>query len=84
MEVFIKKNKKNLNKEEFKRFLTELKTTILVGNHENVLGLIGACTKGISEGFAIFVYEDCKNNTLHEYLSRIRKDIQSLDPDVVT
>jgi serine/threonine protein kinase len=51
VEVLIKtNNEKNMSKNDFKRFLNELKTLTFVGHHENIVGLIAAWTRDIAQG----------------------------------
>ncbi|EFX72926.1 hypothetical protein DAPPUDRAFT_58353 [Daphnia pulex] len=67
--------------------VSELKILIHLGSHMNVVNLLGACTKKISQGELLVIVEYCRYGNLRTYLMNHRDKSQSFwqyqqDPDV--
>jgi len=48
--VAIKTTKKNIDVDQFKAMLSEIKVMTYLGPHENVVSFVGACTDNIRQG----------------------------------
>ncbi|XP_044019330.1 vascular endothelial growth factor receptor kdr-like [Aphidius gifuensis] len=60
----------------------ELKIMIHLGKHVNIVNLLGACTKNITDGELYVIVEFCRYGNLHDYLQRNRnKFIDQIDND---
>lgn len=68
--VAIKAPRDGRNVNHQKALADELKVMIAIGVHANVLCLIGAVTKEMSQGHLYVVVECCDNGNLKEFLSR--------------
>ncbi|VDN03299.1 unnamed protein product [Thelazia callipaeda] len=68
LKVAIKAPRDGRNVNHQKALADELKIMIAIGNHPNVLCLIGAVTKRIGELYVIMEY--CENDNLKDYLSK--------------
>jgi len=61
--------------------VNELKLLIHLGSHLNIVNLLGACTKKISKGDLLVMFEYCRHGNLRNYLISQRKNfINLLDP----
>ncbi|XP_069510187.1 vascular endothelial growth factor receptor 3 isoform X2 [Ambystoma mexicanum] len=69
--VAVKMLKEGATASEHKALMSELKILIHIGNHLNVVNLLGACTK--SNGPLMVIVEFCKYGNLSNYL-RTRRD----------
>jgi len=49
--VAVKTVQRNAEKQYLKALLSELKIMIHLGKHENIVPIIGACTKDLKRGF---------------------------------
>ncbi|CAL8116312.1 unnamed protein product [Orchesella dallaii] len=56
------------NAEHFKVLLSELKMMTFIGDHENIVNLIGACTESIQQRKLFIVVELCAFGSLQTYL----------------
>ncbi|XP_067943857.1 vascular endothelial growth factor receptor 1-like isoform X2 [Watersipora subatra] len=54
--------------EQVKSLISELKILIHIGQHLNIVNLLGACTKDISEGHILVIVEYCRYGNLRSYL----------------
>ncbi|CAB4006801.1 vascular endothelial growth factor receptor 2-like [Paramuricea clavata] len=85
--VAVKTLKEDSGETEYKDLLSELKILIHVGEHKNIVNLLGACTKGRESELWVII-EFCSNGNLLQFL-RNRRDIYetewkgvSKDPNV--
>ncbi|XP_028403689.1 fibroblast growth factor receptor 2-like [Dendronephthya gigantea] len=85
--VAVKVLKEDSGETEYKDLLSELKILIHVGEHKNIVNLLGACTKGRESELWVII-EFCSNGNLLQFL-RNRRDIYetewkgvSKDPNV--
>ncbi|CAB4019700.1 vascular endothelial growth factor receptor 2-like, partial [Paramuricea clavata] len=77
--VAVKSIKENADRKSLVDFQSELKILIHVGENENIVNILGACTKGkISNLWIIMEY--CSNGNLREFL-RSSRNIYDLDED---
>ncbi|ODM94346.1 Vascular endothelial growth factor receptor 1 [Orchesella cincta] len=60
------------NVEHFKALLSELKVMTIIGNHKNIVNLIGACTEDIKKRKLYIVVELCAFGNLQNYLKSQR------------
>ena len=69
-EVAIKmlKNNSSQSPEYLRSLLGELKVMSYLGNHPNLVGLIGAITRNIKRGEAFLIFEYCPNGNVHKFL----------------
>ncbi|XP_046482601.1 vascular endothelial growth factor receptor 1-like isoform X1 [Neodiprion pinetum] len=62
--------------------LRELRILCYLGEHLNLVSLLGACTKNIEYGQLFVIVEFCRFGNLHDYLWRHRRDfVNQLDTD---
>ncbi|XP_028408434.1 fibroblast growth factor receptor 3-like [Dendronephthya gigantea] len=66
-EVAVKKLKDDFDKEKLIDLKSELKILIHAGEHENIVNLLGACTKGTSYELWV-ILEYCPNGDLRSFL----------------
>ncbi|CAB4006860.1 vascular endothelial growth factor receptor 2-like, partial [Paramuricea clavata] len=71
--VAVKTLKEDSGETEYKDLLSELKILIHVGEHKNIVNLLGACTKGRESELWVII-EFCSNGNLLQFL-RNRRDI---------
>lgn len=71
--VAVKSLKDGASEAEYKDLLSELKILIHIGEHKNIVNLLGACTKGMERDLWIII-EYCSHGNLLEFL-RKRRDI---------
>lgn len=71
--VAVKCLKDGATEAEYKDLLSELKILIHIGEHKNIVNLLGACTKGLERDLWIII-EYCEHGNLLEFL-RKRRDI---------
>ncbi|KAK9497787.1 hypothetical protein O3M35_003710 [Rhynocoris fuscipes] len=70
--VAVKMAKKNSDISLIKALVSELKIMSHLGQHLNVVNLLGACTSGIYTGEVLVLVEYCKYGNLHNYLLKHR------------
>ncbi|KAL1129986.1 hypothetical protein AAG570_012929 [Ranatra chinensis] len=74
--------KKNSNFDLIKALALELKLMANLGQHLNVVNLIGACTENINNGELLVLVEYCRYGSLHGYLLRHRDAfINQINPE---
>jgi len=56
-DVAVKTVKRNADKQYLKALLSELKIMIYLGNHPNLIQIMGAYTRELSKGFGILAYK---------------------------
>lgn len=67
---------------QFKSLLAELKILIYIGNHINIVNLLGAVTKNVSKGELMVIIEYCCYGNIRQYLIRKQNQfINQLDPE---
>ncbi|CAL8116306.1 unnamed protein product [Orchesella dallaii] len=76
-------NALSTNVEHFKALLSELKVMTAIGNHKNVVNLIGACTENIKKRKLYIVVELCAFGNLQNYLKSQRVRFVDLTEDAV-
>ncbi|XP_073993998.1 PDGF- and VEGF-receptor related isoform X3 [Rhodnius prolixus] len=70
--VAVKMAKKNSDFALVKSLVSELKIMSHLGQHLNVVNLLGACTSGIYTGEVLVLVEYCRHGNLHNYLLKHR------------
>lgn len=81
--VAVKMVKDVSDREQTKALLSELKVLIHLGQHVNILNLIGACTKEINKGTFYVIVEYCKYGSIRSFLLKKRSEfIDTLDDEV--
>ncbi|CAB3997544.1 vascular endothelial growth factor receptor 2-like [Paramuricea clavata] len=84
-QVAVKTMKENFDRNDLADLQSELKILIHVGENENIVNILGACTKGKSSNLWI-IMEYCPNGNLREFLqnnqSRYSVEEESFDPDI--
>ncbi|CAL8116303.1 unnamed protein product [Orchesella dallaii] len=65
-------NNLSTNVEHFKALLSELKVMTVIGNHENIVNLIGACTENIKKRKLYIVVELCAFGNIQNFLKTQR------------
>ncbi|KRT84024.1 Immunoglobulin, partial [Oryctes borbonicus] len=80
--VAVKMVKKNADDSYLRALASELKIMVHLGQHLNVVNLIGACTKHIVKRELYVIVEFCRFGNLHNYLLRHRENfINQIDPE---
>ncbi|ODN05825.1 Vascular endothelial growth factor receptor 3 [Orchesella cincta] len=69
------------NVEHFKALLSELKVMTFIGNHKNIVNLIGACTEDVKKRKLYIVVELCVFGNLQTYLKSQRGTFNDLTED---
>lgn len=64
------------DKNYIKALLTELKILIHIGNHTNIVSLVGASTINLGQGSCYIFLEYCEHGSLESYLRANRADFQ--------
>ncbi|XP_044749513.1 vascular endothelial growth factor receptor 1-like [Coccinella septempunctata] len=83
--VAVKMVKKDAGHTYIKALASELKIMVHLGNHLNVVNLLGACTKNVAKGQLFVIVEYCKFGNTHNYLYRHRNEfIDQVDRDTGT
>ncbi|XP_045479930.1 vascular endothelial growth factor receptor kdr-like isoform X2 [Harmonia axyridis] len=72
--VAVKMVKKDASHIYIKSLASELKIMVHLGNHLNVVNLLGACTKNVAKGQLFVIVEYCKFGNTHNYLYRHRNE----------
>ena len=70
--VAVKMVKKQAGNEVIKALVSELKILIYLGQHLNVVNLLGAVTKNISKRELMVIFEHCRYGNLQSFLVRNR------------
>ncbi|XP_046622707.1 insulin-like peptide receptor [Neodiprion virginianus] len=70
--VAVKTVRPTANLNCMKALLRELKILVYLGQHLNIVNLLGACTKNIDLGELLLIVEYCRYGNLHDYLVRRR------------
>ncbi|ELU15562.1 hypothetical protein CAPTEDRAFT_96849 [Capitella teleta] len=66
-----------------KALLSELKVLIHIGQHLNILNLLGACTKDMHKGLLYVIVEYCRYGNLRNHLLRRRGNfVNTMDDDL--
>ncbi|ODM92358.1 Vascular endothelial growth factor receptor 2 [Orchesella cincta] len=68
MSVAVKTTKPYSNAQHLRAMLQEVKTMMYVGQHPQIVTLIGCCTLNIREGYLFIVMEHCEKGSLETYL----------------
>ncbi|CAG0895157.1 unnamed protein product [Darwinula stevensoni] len=66
--VAVKMSKPDSDPIHYKALITELKIMSHLGNNQNIVNLLGACTRDIAHGNLMIVMEYCPNGSLERYL----------------
>lgn len=79
--VAVKMVKRNASYSYIKALASELKIMVHLGQHLNVVNLLGACTKNVEKRELLVIVEYCRFGNLHNYLLRHRDNfIDQVDP----
>ncbi|XP_046744927.1 macrophage colony-stimulating factor 1 receptor 2-like [Diprion similis] len=70
--VAVKTVRPTANLKCMKALYRELKILVYLGQHLNIVNLLGACTKNIDLGELLVIVEYCRYGNLHDYLIRRR------------
>ncbi|XP_046428757.1 platelet-derived growth factor receptor alpha-like [Neodiprion fabricii] len=70
--VAVKTVRPTANLNCMKALLRELRILVYLGQHLNIVNLLGACTKNIDMGELLVIVEYCRYGNLHDYLVRRR------------
>ncbi|XP_046485716.1 mast/stem cell growth factor receptor-related protein Kit-like [Neodiprion pinetum] len=70
--VAVKTVRPTANLNCMKALLRELRILVYLGQHLNIVNLLGACTKNIDLGELLVIVEYCRYGNLHDYLVRRR------------
>lgn len=77
----VKMVKRNAEFTYIKALASELKIMVHLGQHLNVVNLLGACTKNVEKRELLVIVEYCRFGNLHNYLLRHRDNfIDQIDP----
>ena len=75
--VAVKTLKENPELEKLNALMSELKILIYIGNHPNLVNLLGACTGRLSDMELFVILEFCRHGNLLQYLRRNRRTFSS-------
>ncbi|XP_023246383.1 vascular endothelial growth factor receptor 2-like [Copidosoma floridanum] len=79
--VAVKTVRRNADLMYISALAKELKTMVYLGQHSNVVNLLGACTKNIAKRELLVIIVLCRCGNLESYLVRHRKNfINQIDP----
>ncbi|RZF38825.1 hypothetical protein LSTR_LSTR000528 [Laodelphax striatellus] len=79
--VAVKMLKQNVDNTHLIALTTELKIMIHLGQHLNVVNLLGACTRSLNDRELLVIVEYCKYGNLHNYLQKHRdKFVNQINP----
>ncbi|XP_039294536.1 vascular endothelial growth factor receptor 1 isoform X2 [Nilaparvata lugens] len=79
--VAVKMLKQNVDNSHLIALTTELKVMIHLGQHLNVVNLLGACTRSLNDRELLVIVEYCKYGNLHNYLQKHRdKFVNQINP----
>ncbi|XP_046745280.1 vascular endothelial growth factor receptor 1-like [Diprion similis] len=73
--VAVKTVRPTANLKCMKALYRELKILVYLGQHLNIVNLLGACTKNIDLGELLVIVEYCRYGNLHDYLIRRRVNV---------
>lgn len=66
--VAIKTTKDRLSLDQMQSLIAELKILIHIGNHVNIVNLLGACTGNMKRGELLVIVEYCRFGNLRDYI----------------
>ncbi|CAG7719737.1 unnamed protein product [Allacma fusca] len=81
--VAVKTVRSEVDKSVLLALLSELKVMIYLGQNENIVRLVGACTEFLREGRAYVLVEYCPMGSLESYLREKPYCINDITPDYV-
>uniref|UniRef100_A0A1I8QDA6 Receptor protein-tyrosine kinase n=1 Tax=Stomoxys calcitrans TaxID=35570 RepID=A0A1I8QDA6_STOCA len=90
--VAVKMVKRNANNEVMRALVSELKIMVHLGQHLNVVNLLGAVTKNIAKRELMVIVEFCRYGNVQNFLMRNRKrfinqinpQTGKIDPNIIT
>ncbi|OXA47685.1 Vascular endothelial growth factor receptor 3 [Folsomia candida] len=82
--IAVKTVKPSLDSTSLTALLSELKVMIYIGRHENIIGLIGACTEKLWNRELYLILEYCQHGSLQKYLQDNRSDFKNSSTKRVT
>ncbi|XP_065669835.1 vascular endothelial growth factor receptor kdr-like isoform X2 [Hydra vulgaris] len=75
--VAVKRLKENATQVEYKDLISEMKILIHIGKQENIVNLLGACTKGVEKETYILL-EYCPHGNLLSYMKNRRQEFKPI------
>ena len=75
--VAVKTLKENPELEKLNALMSELKILIYIGNHPNLVNLLGACTGKLGNMELFVILEFCRHGNLLQYLRKNRRSFSS-------
>ncbi|XP_044010265.1 vascular endothelial growth factor receptor kdr-like [Aphidius gifuensis] len=79
--VAVKEIEKSTETENIRALANELKIMSYIGKNDNIVNLLGACTKNIAKHGLLVIVEYCRFGDLHNYLIKHRMEfINQIEP----